>query len=144
VRRQQRVLRHYGVCAPRNLQPCGAKPRGRVVCVPAVHRHRGRLGGDLRAGGRPGHEPYPSRVPGLHQRAVRRGDSGPPGRAQQHAPGVTVRHRQALRVPNGAAVPRGPRPVRLQRHPVQPREPTSPRCAAPRLSPAKSRSTWAS
>ena len=61
--------------------------------------------------------------------------------ARDHAvlPALAVRRGQGLRLLDHGELPRGLRPVRLQRHPVQPRVA---RCAARPSSPARSPAAW--
>jgi GDPmannose 4,6-dehydratase len=62
-------------------------------------------------------------LPGIHLRAVRQGAGDAAEGDHAVLPALALRRRQALRLLDHGQLPRGLRHLRLQRHPVQPREP---------------------
>ena len=85
------------------------------------HRHAAHPGGHPHP--RPGEED--ALLPGQHQRALRPGAGDAADGDHALLPAQPLRGGQALRLLDHGQLPRGLRPVRLQRHPVQPREPAA-------------------
>ncbi len=111
--------------AGRDLQPRRAKSRGRQLSGARVHRQLRRFGHLAPARDHPHSRTLEENplLPGLVLRAVRKGRRDPAARVDPVLSALALRRREALRVLDHRQLPRGLRPVRLQRHPFQPRVP---------------------
>ena len=107
----------------RGLQPWCAKSRGGQLRGAGVHGQLRCPGRHAVAGGDP--HPGPARddpvLPGVDVRAVRAGARDAPARDHAVLPAQPLRRGEAVRLLDHRQLPGGVRPVRLQRHPVQPR-----------------------
>ena len=112
--------------ARRDLQSGGAEPRPGQLRDRRVHRERRCAGhaAPARGGAHPGPGRAHALLSGLDLGAVRPG-AGAAARDHAVLPAQPLCGRQALRVLDHGQLPRGLRPSRLERHPVQPREPAA-------------------
>ena len=113
--------------ARRDLQPGRAEPRGGELRGARVHRQRRRHGHAAAARGHPhpraGEED--ALLPGLHLRAVWPGAGDAAEGDDAVLSAQPLCRGQALRLLDHRQLPRGLRHLRLQRHPLQPREPAA-------------------
>ena len=110
--------------AARGLQPRRAEPRQGLLRDAGVHRLDRRHRRAAAARGDPGGRHRLPLLPGLDLGDVRRQPAAA-GRGDRVPPALAVRRRQALRALGDRQLPRGLRPVRGLRDPLQPRVPAA-------------------
>ena len=128
-----------GGAARRDLQPRRPEPRPGQLRDAGIHRQRRRHRHAAPARGDPHPRARARRPASTRPRTSElygKVQAGAAARDHAVLSAQPLRRGQALRLLDHRELPRGLRPARLQRHPVQPREPD---CAARPSSPARSR-----